>query len=168
MLEARFRAVGRMVGKCSMPEPARHSGARAVECFGAAAVIAIDSDPHAIAVAKSNARTECESRGVQIQNRRRSANIARSEKFDVITANLFSELLIACDLRLATGITEPDRRYDSLRHPAKPGAGGLRAWDIRSSRCRKFANAGNGSRFWARCRKSRLRKQPALATFPKS
>jgi ribosomal protein L11 methyltransferase len=61
-------------------------------CFGAKQVTAIDSDPLAIATAKRNARA----------NRIRNivfvlADVSKSRlrgKFDVITANLFSEILI--------------------------------------------------------------------------
>ena len=60
--------------------------------LGAKAVIAIDSDPHAIAIAKSNARLN---RIAGIKFKIADATKHRtSEKFDVITANLFSELLI--------------------------------------------------------------------------
>jgi ribosomal protein L11 methyltransferase len=66
--------------------------ALAGRCFGARGVIAIDNDPRAIAIAKSNARL----------NRIRDVNFAIGDarklrtrpKFDVIVANLVSELLI--------------------------------------------------------------------------
>ena len=60
--------------------------------LGAKTVVAIDSDPHAIAIAKNNARRN---RIVGIQFKIEDATKHRTpEKFDVITANLFSELLI--------------------------------------------------------------------------
>ncbi len=59
--------------------------------LGAAAVSAIDSDPQAIAVAKSNARLN---RIAGIKFKIADATKHRTpEKFDVIAANLFSELL---------------------------------------------------------------------------
>ena len=64
----------------------------AARCFGATRVLAIDNDPRASAIAKRSARA----------NRVRSIEFRTSDvlklkirkKFDVITANLFSELLI--------------------------------------------------------------------------
>ena len=67
--------------------------ALAARCLGAARVVAIDNDPLACAIAKRNARANGIRRiGFE------SANILKlkpSEKFDIITANLFSEILIA-------------------------------------------------------------------------
>ena len=62
-------------------------------CFGAKRIVAIDNDPIACSVAKRNAR----------RNRKRNIEFRTGEvlkqkigaKFDVITANLFSEILIA-------------------------------------------------------------------------
>jgi ribosomal protein L11 methyltransferase len=66
--------------------------ALAARCFGAGQVIAIDNDPAAISVAKSNARLN-KIRGATFQlgdvHKWNSA-----QKTDVITANLYSDLLI--------------------------------------------------------------------------
>ncbi len=67
--------------------------ALAAKFLGATRVIGIDNDPLAISTAKQNARLN-KIRGVQF----RVADVRRwkfSRKVDVITANLFSELLIA-------------------------------------------------------------------------
>ena len=62
-------------------------------CFGAARVFAIDNDPRACAIAKRNARANG-FRSVEFQTGDvRKLKLTR--KYDVITANLFSELLIA-------------------------------------------------------------------------
>jgi ribosomal protein L11 methyltransferase len=62
------------------------------KCFGAAAVTAIDNDPAAISVAKSNARLN-KIRGVSFQlGDLRDHKPA--QKTDVITANLYNDLLI--------------------------------------------------------------------------
>lgn len=67
--------------------------ALAASCFGACLIIAIDNDPKAIAVAKANARANrIDSVRFQI------ADAVRPRvwgKFDLIVANLFSELLVA-------------------------------------------------------------------------
>jgi ribosomal protein L11 methyltransferase len=64
----------------------------AARCFGAGQVIGIDNDPAAISVAKSNARLN-KIRGATFQlgdvHKWNSA-----QKTDVITANLYSDLLI--------------------------------------------------------------------------
>jgi ribosomal protein L11 methyltransferase len=66
----------------------------AARCLGAARVLAIDSDPRACAIAKRNARVN----GVRNIEFRTSdvlkLKLKLKEKFEVITANLFSELLI--------------------------------------------------------------------------
>ncbi len=67
--------------------------ALAGRCFGAHDVLAIDNDPRAIATAKENARSNG-IRGVRFV----LGDAVRKTgpgKFDVITANLFSELLIS-------------------------------------------------------------------------
>jgi ribosomal protein L11 methyltransferase len=66
--------------------------ALAARAFGAGRVIAIDSDPHAITIAKSNARLNRIGR-VQFEIAD-ATKYQPSRKFDVIVANLFSELLI--------------------------------------------------------------------------
>jgi len=65
----------------------------AASCFGAARVLAIDNDPVACAIAKRNARAN----GIRnIEFRTGDVlNLKVTEKFDIITANLFSEILIA-------------------------------------------------------------------------
>lgn len=76
----------------------------AASCFGAKRVIAIDNDPSACATAKRNARQN----GVRnIAVRCDDVLKAKSEaRFDIIAANLFSEILIAAlphwSRRLAT------------------------------------------------------------------
>jgi ribosomal protein L11 methyltransferase len=64
----------------------------AARCFGATRVLAIDNDPVACAVAKRNARAN----GVRnIEFRTGDVlKLKLATKFDVITANLFSEILI--------------------------------------------------------------------------
>jgi ribosomal protein L11 methyltransferase len=67
--------------------------ALAGRCFGAETVVAIDSDPLAISTAMKNARAN-NIRGIQFLQ----ADVMTqklSGKFDIITANLFSELLIS-------------------------------------------------------------------------
>jgi ribosomal protein L11 methyltransferase len=66
--------------------------ALAAKCLGAGRVIAIDNDPAAISVAKSNARLN-KIRGASFQ----LGDVhkwSRAQKTDVITANLYSDLLI--------------------------------------------------------------------------
>ena len=67
--------------------------ALAARRFGAHNVIAIDNDPRAIAVARSNARLN-QVRGIQFEITDAKKPIAAG-KVDLIAANLFSELLIA-------------------------------------------------------------------------
>ena len=67
--------------------------ALAGRCFGAQDVVAIDNDPRAIATAKENARANA-IRGVRFVLGDAARKTGR-RKFDVITANLFSELLIS-------------------------------------------------------------------------
>ena len=66
--------------------------ALAARCLGAGRVVAIDNDPVACAVARRNARAN----GVRNIEFRASdvLKLKPSEKFDIITANLFSEILI--------------------------------------------------------------------------
>ncbi len=66
--------------------------ALAAKCFGAGQVIGIDNDPTAISVAKSNARSN-KIRGATFQ----LGDVHKwnpAQKTDVITANLYSDLLI--------------------------------------------------------------------------
>jgi len=66
--------------------------ALAAKCFGASRVIGIDNDPAAISVAKSNARLN-KIRGATFQ----LCDVHKwnpAQKTDVITANLYSDLLI--------------------------------------------------------------------------
>ena len=75
--------------------------ALAAKCFGAGQVIGIDNDPAAISVAKSNARLN-KIRGVSFQlSDVRMWNPAH--KTDVITANLYSDLLIEILPKLNAG-----------------------------------------------------------------
>ncbi|MEP6685608.1 MAG: 50S ribosomal protein L11 methyltransferase [Verrucomicrobiota bacterium] len=67
--------------------------ALAGRCFGAQDVLAIDNDQRAIATAKANARANA-IRGVRFVLGDAIRKIGR-RKFDVITANLFSELLVS-------------------------------------------------------------------------
>jgi ribosomal protein L11 methyltransferase len=67
--------------------------ALAAKCFGAKEVVAIDNDAQAIRIAKQNARSN-KIRGIKFQVRDALQSKNRHEKFDFITANLFSELLI--------------------------------------------------------------------------
>jgi ribosomal protein L11 methyltransferase len=67
--------------------------ALAAKCFGATEVVALDNDGQAIRIAKQNAR--CNNiRGIKFHVRDALRPKNRHEKFDLITANLFSELLI--------------------------------------------------------------------------
>ena len=66
--------------------------ALAGRCFGAGEVIAIDNDPLAISVARENARAN-KLRGVTFIAGDAAAAVAG--KFDVIAANLYSELLVS-------------------------------------------------------------------------
>jgi ribosomal protein L11 methyltransferase len=79
----------------SMLDAGTGSGILAIagSCFGAKRIVAIDNDPLAVSTAQRNAR----------RNRRRNIDFRTGDvskqkfggKFDVITANLFSEILIA-------------------------------------------------------------------------
>src|SRR5688572_10660493 len=66
--------------------------ALAARCLGAARVLAIDNDPLACAIARRNALAN-RIRHIEFQ----SADVLKlkSERFDIITANLFSEILVA-------------------------------------------------------------------------
>lgn len=74
--------------------------ALAAKCFGAKHVVAIDVDPSAIATATENARlNKIDNLDFQLADARRwnfPARLALSEveRVDIVTANLFSELLI--------------------------------------------------------------------------
>ena len=73
--------------------------ALAAKCFGAGRVIGIDNDPAAISVAKSNARLN-KIRGASFQ----LGDVHKwnpAQKTDVITANLYSDLLIEILPKLA-------------------------------------------------------------------
>ena len=75
----------------------------AARCFGAARVLAIDNDPRACAIAKRNARANGV-RNVEFQ----TCDVLKlklTRKYDVITANLFSELLIAALPRFSRHLT---------------------------------------------------------------
>ncbi|MEY2481176.1 MAG: ribosomal protein methyltransferase [Verrucomicrobiota bacterium] len=67
--------------------------ALAAKCFGADAILAIDNDAQAIRIAKQNAHRN-KIRGVKFEVRDVLGPKDRHKKFDLITANLFSELLI--------------------------------------------------------------------------
>src|SRR5436305_14370487 len=66
--------------------------ALAAKCFGAGQVIGMDNDPAAISVAKSNARLN-KIRDVRLQLCDVN-NWQPAQKTDVITANLYSDLLL--------------------------------------------------------------------------
>ena len=71
----------------------------AANCLGASSVFAIDNDPVACGVAKRNARAN---RARDIEFRTSDVlQLKLTKRFDVITANLFSELLIKALPRLA-------------------------------------------------------------------
>jgi ribosomal protein L11 methyltransferase len=75
--------------------------ALAARCFGAGQVIGIDNDPAAISVAKSNARLN-KIRGATFQ----LGDVHRwnpAQKTDVITANLYSDLLVEILPKLCGG-----------------------------------------------------------------
>ena len=93
--------------------------ALAGRCLGADRVIAIDNDPRAIAIAKSNARLN-RIRGIRFEIADAKKPDARG-KVDLIVANLFSELLDRGDSDLATA-PEDERNFDSLRNPARSAA----------------------------------------------
>jgi ribosomal protein L11 methyltransferase len=67
--------------------------ALAAKCFGAKEVVALDNDGQAIRIAKQNARNN-KIRGTKFQIRDVLRFKNRHKNFDLITANLFSELLI--------------------------------------------------------------------------
>jgi ribosomal protein L11 methyltransferase len=67
--------------------------ALAARCFGAVSVIAIDNDPRAIAIAKSNARLN-RIRGIRFEIADAKKPNTRG-KVDLIAANLYSDLLVA-------------------------------------------------------------------------
>lgn len=67
--------------------------ALAAKCFGARKVVALDNDGQAIRIAKQNARSN-KIRGINFQVRDALRSKNRHNKFDFITANLFSGLLI--------------------------------------------------------------------------
>ncbi len=101
--------------------------ALAGRCLGAARVIAIDNDPRAIAIAKSNARLN-RIRGIRFEIADAKKPDARG-KVDLIVANLFSELLIAAipiwkprlktgGILILSGILR-DQQREVLRRPRK-------------------------------------------------
>jgi ribosomal protein L11 methyltransferase len=67
--------------------------ALAAKCFGAKEVVALDNDEQAIRIAKQNARSN-KIRGIEFHVRDALRSKDRHKKFDLITANLFSDLLI--------------------------------------------------------------------------
>jgi ribosomal protein L11 methyltransferase len=88
------RVTRRLVPGWRMLDAGTGSGilALAGDCFGAKQVVAIDNDPLACATAKRNARANG-AQNVQI----RTGNLLKLNlvgKFDLITANLFSEVLL--------------------------------------------------------------------------
>jgi ribosomal protein L11 methyltransferase len=74
--------------------------ALAARCFGATRAVGIDIDPCAVATAKKNAQRN-KIRGVHFYRRDVRRWGSRS-RYDVVTANLFSELLIQALPRFAT------------------------------------------------------------------
>jgi ribosomal protein L11 methyltransferase len=75
--------------------------ALAAKCFGAGRVVGIDNDPAAISAAKSNARLN-KIRGASFQ----LGDVHKwnpAQKVDVITANLYSDLLIEILSKLRGG-----------------------------------------------------------------
>jgi ribosomal protein L11 methyltransferase len=75
--------------------------ALAAKCFGAQRVLAIDVDPIAIATAKENARVNkignlyFQLKDVRCWNLPARLGLSEIKRVDIVTANLFSELLIA-------------------------------------------------------------------------
>lgn len=67
--------------------------ALAAKCFGAKEFVALDNDGQAIRIAKQNARNN-KIRGIKFHVRDALRPKNRHKKFDLITANLFSDLLI--------------------------------------------------------------------------
>ena len=67
--------------------------ALAAKCFGAREVVALDNDQQAIRVAKQNARSN-NIRGIKFQVRDALRPKSSRSRIDLVTANLFSELLI--------------------------------------------------------------------------
>lgn len=67
--------------------------ALAAKCFGAKEVVALDNDGQAIRIAKQNARSN-KIRGIKFHVRDALRSKNRHSKFDLIAANLFSDLLI--------------------------------------------------------------------------
>ena len=93
----------RWTGGWSLTDLGTGSGilALAAKCFGAGQVIGIDNDPAAISVAKSNARLN-KIRGVSFQ----FGDVHKwhpAQKTDVITANLYSDLLLETLPQLRVG-----------------------------------------------------------------
>jgi ribosomal protein L11 methyltransferase len=89
------RDVGRRDEKWTMLDAGTGSGILAIagSCLGAKRVLAIDNDPLACSIARRNARAN-RARAIEL----RTGDVLKEklhEKFDVITANLFSEILIA-------------------------------------------------------------------------
>jgi ribosomal protein L11 methyltransferase len=89
------RVVGRRDDKWTMLDAGTGSGILAIagSCLGARRVLAIDNDPLACSIARRNARAN-RARAVEF----RTGDVLKEklhEKFDVITGNLFSEILIA-------------------------------------------------------------------------
>ena len=98
----------------------------AARCLGAARVFAIDNDPLACAVAERNARANRVG-GIQF----RTSDVLKlklTENFDVITGNLFSELLINALPRLSRRLAPGGFVILSgiLRSQEKPVAAALR------------------------------------------
>jgi len=89
------RVVGKRENDWSMLDAGTGSGILAIagSCLGAKRVVAIDNDPLACSIARRNARAN-RARRIEF----RTGDVLKEkfhEKFDVITANLYSEILIA-------------------------------------------------------------------------
>jgi ribosomal protein L11 methyltransferase len=89
------RITRKRAGDWSMFDAGTGSGILAIagSCFGAERIVAIDNDPIAVSTAQRNARRN-RIRNIEFRN----GDVLKQksgEKFDVITANLFSEILIA-------------------------------------------------------------------------
>jgi ribosomal protein L11 methyltransferase len=89
------RITRKRAGDWSMLDAGTGSGILAIagSCFGAKRIVAIDNDPIASSTAQRNARRN-RTRNIEF----RTGDVLKQKiegKFDVITANLFSEILIA-------------------------------------------------------------------------
>lgn len=139
--------------------------ALAGRCFGAKEVLAIDNDPRAIATAAENARANAV-RGIRFVLGDAVRRTGR-EKFDVIAANLFSELLVSAlpswktrlrvnGVLILSGVL---REQESAL---------LRALHTNRFEVVRVRRRGKWIALLCHRRKNLLHAQTALAIFPKS